>query len=318
MKSFSIQTNLLFAALAVLGGANGQEYAFLVSNVRQNESWCVTATNGVSSDFGNLGFRLCDFNAAPKDQLWRLDTDGMIHSALEDTKCIIVNFGNNVFDGVRVRITGCDTLSTNLQFTHNGSTDQLRLVSNQTYCLTNRGTNPNPSDTIHVKICDTGGRYLFTYRSQGDTPSPPTPTPPPSPDENGYGSLATNDGCINVRNSNARNDEKLMLGRCNVENQRWQVDSSDRLVRTLLDPTKCMQAGRSARPKRGTKMRIFPCNGSNSLQQFTVSNGSTSGSFQLELLNTDLCVDHRGDNANINTDPIILKPCSDAGKLQLM
>mmetsp|Transcript_32818 Transcript_32818/g.54197 ORF Transcript_32818/g.54197 Transcript_32818/m.54197 type:complete len:328 (+) Transcript_32818:62-1045(+) len=321
MKAFSIQTSVLFTALAALGGANGQEYAYLVSNVRQNESWCVTATNGVSSDFGNLGFRPCDFNAAPKNQLWRLDADGMIHSALDDTKCIIVNFGNDVFNGVRVRTTNCDTVSTNLQFTHNGGTDQLRLASNDNYCLTNRGTSPNPSDTIHMKICDTGGRYIFTYRAQGDTPSPavtPTPAPndvpPTSIPAELFVNIATDGGCINVRNSNVRNDQKLMLDGC-LPNQRWYSAKVDALLTTfstLLDPSKCMQAGRTATPRKGTKMRIFSCDDTNPLQLFQLFN-EDSVSFQLQLGNTNLCVDHRGINANLNADPIILKPCSEAG-----
>jgi hypothetical protein len=325
MKAFS----LLLTAVVTLSfaeGANGQQqYAYLVSNVRQNEDWCITATNGVATDFHNLGFRKCDFAGSPANQLWRLDAEGKMHSALDDSKCMIVNYGTDVFDGVRVRVTTCATTGSNLGFTHNGATDQIKLASNQTFCLTNRGDDPNNSDTIHMKPCGTSGRFVFTYQAQGTTPTGPAPTPAPVVAPTGtdlpasdFSYVSTNGGCFNVRNSNPRNDEKTVLGPCTLPNQRWSY-GDDGLIRTQLDSTKCMQAGRTATPQKGTKMRIFPCDVANAKQIFDlVVVDENSGEFKLQLSTTTLCIDHRGDSANIGADPIILKPCAQAGNLKLL
>jgi hypothetical protein len=233
---------------------------------------------------------------------------------------MIVNYGTDVFDGVRVRVTDCATTGANLGFSHNGATDQIKLASNQSYCMTNRGDNPNNSDTIHMKPCGTSDRFVFTYQAQGTTPTGPTPTPAPvvaptniPADDFGY--ITTGGGCFIVRNSNARNDEKIMLGSC-TENQRWNY-GADKLIRTQLDPSKCLQAGRTATPKEGTKMRLFSCDLSNAKQIYDVVGDMLQG-FKFQLSGTTLCIDHRGVNANIGADPIVLKPCSEAGDLVYM
>lgn len=332
MTAFSIQSSLLLTALAALsfaGGVNGQQqYAFLVSNIRNNEDWCVTATNGVSNG-RNLGFRRCDFNGSPSNQLWRLDS-GIFRSAVDDGQCMTVNFGSALFDGVRVRTAQCDSSSRNQQFSHDGTTDEIRLASNNNYCMANRGDSPNSSDTIHMLTpCGNDGRFKFTYRlndgTSVGTPATPSPTPvvAPAPPTNiaagDFSYVNTDGGCFTVRDNNARNDQKLVLGSCNTANQRWNLGETDQLLRTQLDSTKCVQAGRTANPRRGTKMRIFPCDSSNPLQLFTTTgtNGNDS-SFKLQLAAyPDFCVDHRGVSANINNDPILAKPCNEAGQLTI-
>lgn len=140
--------------------------AFLVSGISDTEDWCITATNG-SQDFANVGFRECDFVGAPSSQKWHLDADGKVHSGLDFDKCLIVGFGKEVFDGVRIRIASCDNDLN--KFSHNGGTGQLRLGSNPDFCVVNRGVNPNPSDTIHALPCSNEGRFTYTYKPDGDT-----------------------------------------------------------------------------------------------------------------------------------------------------
>lgn len=306
MKTQAVPVILALFALT-LGGANGQD-AFLVSNIREDEDWCITATNGVS-DGSNLGFRLCDFNGAPSNQLWKLD-QGKIYSAVDPAQCMIVNYGGSVFDGVRVRMAICTTDTIINQFTHNGATDQLRSTSNRGYCLTNRGVTPNDSDTIHMKPCESSGRYRFTYRLQNAPNTAPPSTASPAGVE-GLVLFTTGDGCLTVRDSEARNDQKLMLESCNQANQRWDSDDNG-LIRTELDNTMCMQGGRGE-PQMGTMMRIFTCDSNNALQKFESIVDNQGAGEKIRLQGTTLCVDHRGVIANVNEDPIILKSCNEAG-----
>lgn len=154
-----------------------EKYAFLVSGIDPDEAWCITAADGVN-DFKNLGFRRCKFDDAPNNQLWRLDSEGKIHSKVDPSRCMVVDYGKDIFDGVRIRIANCD-LNTDLnRFSHNGATDMLRVVEDQSFCVTNRGTGPDPSDTIHAKPCGDMSRFAFTYRNEDGT-TPPTDDPGP-------------------------------------------------------------------------------------------------------------------------------------------
>eukprot|EP00978_Attheya_sp_CCMP212_P017568 scaffold47015_cov45-Attheya_sp.AAC.1 len=126
---------------AVVRNLQDTQYAFLLSNIDANNDWCVTATNGVNTN-ARLGFRKCSFTSAPLNQLWSLGSDGTMQSALNSSKCMVVNKGRNIFNGVRVHVGDCtDTTELN-QFVHNGTTDNLK-VSNTNFCITNRGKNAN-------------------------------------------------------------------------------------------------------------------------------------------------------------------------------
>jgi hypothetical protein len=138
-----------------------QRFVFLVSKISSDEDWCITAMEGVK-DFANLGFRRCDFEGAPARQLWRLDADGKIHSKVDTDKCMIVNFGENLFDGVRMRVDRCDIDTTLNTFTHESDSGKLHISANKDYCVTNRGTAPHSSDTIHAKPCKDEDRFALT------------------------------------------------------------------------------------------------------------------------------------------------------------
>jgi hypothetical protein len=294
----------IFLLLAFVVKAQVDDYHFLVSGIRTNDQWCITATNG-AGDFVNLGFRECDFVGAPSTQLWRLRADGTMESAVESGRCMIVNYGTELFPGVRIRMSSCEPVTQNNQFQHNGATDQLRLVRDNTFCVTNRGTNPNYSDTIHALPCQDQGRFFFTYTPIGES-APPVSSPVSSP-VGDFLQYTTGGGCITVEGSNAINDQKLRLESCSRPNNGWRVDGNG-MLHTELDDSKCMHAGRTATPVHGTPMRIFDCDPANPFQLFErLSNG------QIVLRDHNLCVDHRGVNANVNVDPIILKECSAAG-----
>lgn len=154
------------------------DYAFFVSHINEDEEWCITASDGVGVN-ANIGFELCNFDAKPSDQLWRFDDDGKIHSKLNENRCMTVNFGEQVFDGVRARMADCEQDTELNLFSHNGNTDKLRLSDHEDYCMTNRGILPHTSDTIHAKPCKDEGRYIFTYQGVA-YPGPGITTPDPT------------------------------------------------------------------------------------------------------------------------------------------
>jgi hypothetical protein len=76
-------------------------------------------------------------------------------------------------------------------------------------------------------------------------------------------------------------------------------------------------------------MRLFSCDASNAKQIYNFTDfgflnpdaeffNQSEPVFKLQLSTTTLCIDHRGVNANIGVDPLILKPCSEAGNLTVL
>jgi len=108
--------------------------------------------------------------------------------------------------------------------------------------------------------------------------------------------------CLIVKDSIPHDDQKLILGDCDLPNQAWFLDS-DGLYHTKLDDNYCMQAGRTGKLKHGVNMRLFKCNKSKKSQQF-------QGVGVIHLKDpaySDLYVEFRGAHPNVNVDPIILK-----------
>lgn len=112
-------------------------------------------------------------------------------------------------------------------------------------------------------------------------------------------------GCLIVRYADASEDQKLKFGECGDLDNAWRYDNG--LFRSELDRDMCMQAGRGGEPEHGKKMRLFPCDMDNDLQQFDFS--ETLGTIKLKSYDL-LCVEFRGTHANVGDDPIILKNCT--------
>jgi hypothetical protein len=275
---------------------NDDGYTFLVSSIREDEDWCITATEGVG-EFKKLGFRLCDFDGAPSKQLWKRDDD-KIRSKINPDRCMIVGYGKKIFNGVRIRVADCDIDSdlNSFLFESDGTT-RILVNEDEEFCITNQGNNPDPNDTIVAKKCGNTDDFDWTFI--------------PEEEPSGYFGLVNDDaypesGCLVVKNENPRNDQPLILGNCDF-NHNWRYDS-DGLFHTELDDDKCMQAGRGGTPRRGTKMRLFDCDKNDELQQFDYN--------QIDIKlrsNDDLCVGFRGDTSNVDDDPLLLKPCDKNG-----
>jgi hypothetical protein len=110
-------------------------------------------------------------------------------------------------------------------------------------------------------------------------------------------------GCILVKDKNARNDQHLLLGSCDSAHG-WKEDDNG-LLRSELNYHKCMQADRRGPPKVGAMLRVFDCDKNNKLQLFEYKDG------RLRLRGENLCAAFTGDIGNVNQDPIILKKCND-------
>jgi hypothetical protein len=116
--------------------------------------------------------------------------------------------------------------------------------------------------------------------------------------------------CLIVKDSNARDDQPLILGDCDLTNQAWSLDD-DGLYHTKLDSDYCMQAGRGGEIKDGVKMRIFKCDKDEKRQQF--KGPESIGRIKLKDQDyDDFCVEFRGVTPNVNVDPIIVKTCDHA------
>jgi len=114
--------------------------------------------------------------------------------------------------------------------------------------------------------------------------------------------------CLIVKDSDARDDKKLILGDCGLPNQAWRRDA-DGLWHTKLNEDYCMQAGRGGKVGHGTKMRLFKCDNGEKRQQFVGPDGGIGGIKFKDPDYDDFCVEFRGNTPNINVDPIIVKTC---------
>lgn len=125
---------------------------------------------------------------------------------------------------------------------------------------------------------------------------------------------ATGGGCIGLKRSTAERGDRLILRECSLTDDsiQWTIDDESRF-RSKLNIDMCVQAGvTGSAAGSGTALRMVPC-GVSDLQKFDLSEFSGDGSFFGPIkpaASPALCVVHRGPNANIDADPIVLKECS--------
>lgn len=112
---------------------------------------------------------------------------------------------------------------------------------------------------------------------------------------------APTNACIDVKDDDPRDDQKLILGFCRSG---WRFDDNG-LVHSELDDDQCMQAGRHGKVNDGEFVRMMKCDPSNELQKFYWING---GGIRPQT-DTSLCIVWRGVHAHVGVDPIIFKDC---------
>ena len=267
---------------------DGEEFIhwFLVSHIDEDDAWCITAAEG-TKEFGNLKLKPCDFDNAPLNQLWfpSFDVeDFKIHSALDDTKCITVNHGTKIFDGARARLSDCDNGLT--AYIGDG---HIHVTADPSYCLTNRGPRPHPTDWIHVKPCLERADFYWE-------PVPHLPY---------LVQLESGGGCAQPREGSRR----VFLDECD-ESLAWRLSMVDdegcALVHSALDDTMCLRAGIGPSMEDGTRMAVVPCDEEDVLQHFCYTGEKIHAAYD-----SSLCMVYRGNEANVGVDPIIMKTCNE-------
>ena len=117
-------------------------------------------------------------------------------------------------------------------------------------------------------------------------------------------------GCMEADGSS--DGSGIRLGTCDSSkaSQEWQYDSFVGVFKTSVGSNKCLQAPGSGNvPTNGRLMRVYGCNEDNPFQQFVWS-AADGGPIKLAEY-PEYCVVFRGVNADVGTDPIILKKCED-------
>jgi len=114
--------------------------------------------------------------------------------------------------------------------------------------------------------------------------------------------------CMTVTDGKAAENQDIIVDVCQEPSKTdgWRFDSSG-LLHTQLDDDFCMQAGRNALPRGGNQVRLFPCDSEHANQKFVMKNGG--GGIRPEA-NQDLCLVWLGVQADLGSDPIVLKNCT--------
>jgi len=277
---------------------------FLVSRIDDDTAWCITAAEG-AEEFANLKLQPCDFEGAPANQRWLPNfpnegdlnfEDFMVRSALDDSKCITVNHGTKIFDGARARLSSCEN-GLNVFYGDGYLEVHIRVSDDDSFCLTNRGPRPHPTDWIHVKPCMDRKDFFWEAVPHLDIPN--------------LIQLSSGGGCAQPREGKSR----VYLDECDEE-LAWRVSFEDEheLLHSPLDDDKCLRAGRGQTIQDGTKMTLAPCDPSDPLQVLAAYSVSGERSSVLKLhaaFDEDFCMVYRGNSANVGVDPIIMKTCND-------
>lgn len=264
------------------------DYGFIVSNASTDgERLCITATH---VDFGTLRLVPCDY--AWEEQLWKLEGN-KFYNGLGKDYCMTVNHGQALFDGVKMRLAGCND-SALTEFTYDG--EYIKVVeSDGLYCITSRGTSANAGDSLLAKPCRDRSDFKWTFTAD---------------DSENTGTLHqfhAHGGCVQPKNGSTVKFTEIILDECD-ESYAWNgmvVADGAVIFRSRLDLNMCLQAGSGGDPRHGTKMRLMPCNDNEENQKFEWSDGAP---IKLASRN-DLCMEWRGNTASVGIDPIIMKTC---------
>ena len=271
-------------------------FDFLISYVSPaDQPLCITATDGLRN-FGNLKLMPCDFVNFPPEQLWNLEPDCRFYNDLGDgnEKCMGVNHGQALFDGVRMRLADCIDDSPALNdFAYNGT--HIRLFAYPSYCITNRGATAHVGDTIHAKPCQDRDDFKWKYTDED-----------PRLDGGELYSFYADGGCIQPKNGSTEKFTEIIIDECD-NSRAWNVKQVDGVVifRSRLDINMCMQTGLGGYVDHGTKLRLMPCDETEEYQKFDWSDETP-----IKLASRDdLCMEWRGRNVNVGVDPVIMKKC---------
>ena len=91
-----------------------------------------------------------------KEALWRVDTDGLLHALVDDSKCMQAASGQTIGNGSKMRIFPCDSTRSDQIFDLElGLGNPIHPKSRPDVCVVFRGINANiGEDPIILKSCD--------------------------------------------------------------------------------------------------------------------------------------------------------------------
>lgn len=251
----------------------GQHFNFLVSDASSNDQpLCLTAIEGTTG-YGDLELQFCDFEQSPPEQLWRRLNDKLVSGVgIIDERCITVNHGNKIFNGVRMRLGNCVDYQTDFIF-DNG---RIKVLGADSYCITMVGSSPSAGDKIHAKPCQNRLDFDWTFTPSTTTKNDPYPTESP------YGRIYNLfvpeiNACVqppkSTDNDVSLQGSEVVIDKCDG-GRAWyaKVNDWDEVVfRSVLDPGMCLQAG-FCRATDGSWLRVMPCDEESGLQYFTWPN----------------------------------------------
>lgn len=109
-------------------------------------------------------------------------------------------------------------------------------------------------------------------------------------------------GCMKI-NGNGNDDDELYLATCNASDPKQQFKFVGSQVQLAMDTSKCLQAGRRNTPSQGKYMRVYPCDATNDLQDFTWDRPEGR---LYPTQYSDVTVVYQGTTAHVNRDRIIV------------
>jgi hypothetical protein len=279
-----------------------QGSVFLISQADPDMRLCITAVQGTKWA-GNLELQPCNMVTAPANQLWNVKGDKIISALGDGTEyCMMINHGNVLFDGVRVRLGDCIENAANITFDERSGFIRLFGESGEAasyYCLTNTGINANAGDKILAKPC----LYRADYRWTVNVPD----------DEGPFGDLYDlyeydAEGCVRPKSAPAAEGSELILDTCDA-GRAWYPKDYDGFVilHSQADVTLCMQVGLGGIPQDGSWMRLMKCDLDEDLQRLSWEDGYES---PIKLASRgDLCMVSQGQ-PKMPGDRLIMKKCS--------
>jgi hypothetical protein len=266
------------------------QFDFLISRASpQGQPFCMTAADTDGMRSSNLKLKPCDFEQYPAEQLWNYADDKFYNDVGNgNSKCMMPN---DLLEGARMRLAAdCNVNVAHDEFIYDG--EYIKLKSNENYCVTNRGQNVNDNDSIHLKPCR--DRDDFKWLHTGNDP------------RGTLYSFYAEGGCIQTNNDSIEKFTKVIIGECSASSA-WSVFEANggKMFRSGLDTSMCLQAGLGGVVKHGTMLRLMPCDENEELQKFEWDDETP-----IKLVSIDnLCLEWRGLNVNVGTDPIVMKSC---------
>jgi hypothetical protein len=113
------------------------------------------------------------------DQLWSMDSIGLIHSVYDDQRCVTLQSDPGVLDEAGLEIGPCDASSPLQKFTYDQSAATLKLRGDRfsPYCVTYLGETADKGTPLIMERCGSDDKFGWDFISENMYGQPsPSPT----------------------------------------------------------------------------------------------------------------------------------------------